>query len=149
MATPNDLPEMQKLYVDTIQSVCNADYTPEQIGVWTSSVANTARWEKILREQMVVLAEKNNKIIGYGTLLDDQYIDLFYVHKDHQRQGIAYRILSQIESQAQRAGTRKIWSEVSITAKPFFEKSGFKVLAQQHNLLRGVELINFRMEKTM
>jgi putative acetyltransferase len=40
-----------------------------------------------------------------------------------------------------------IYAEVSITAKPFFEKSGFRVVTQQTIVRNGVELINFKMER--
>lgn len=144
----SDLPEMQHLYVDTIKNVCNKDYDAAQIAVWTSSVENTERWHNVLRHQIVIIAEKNNKMVGYGTLKDN-YIDFFYIHKDFQRQGIADKILAQIESQAQKSGHSSLSSDVSITARPFFEKKGFAVLKEQQNIRKGIELINYKMEKQL
>ena len=140
---------MQKLYVDTIKAVCINDYNSEQIAVWTSSVENAERWDKVLKNQLVIVAEKNNKMVGYGTLDNGNYIDFFYIHKDFQRQGIADHILQQIESQARKRGHLILSSDVSITAKPFFEKKGFKVLKEQKNIKKGVELINYKMEKVL
>lgn len=149
MAQFSDLEEMQELYVDTIKSICIKDYNEEQIAVWTSTVQNAERWNKVLTDQLVLLAEKNNKIVGYGTLDNGNYIDFFYIHKDFQGQGIANSILSQIESQAKKTGNTLLTSDVSITAKPFFEKKGFKVLKEQKNIRKGIELINFKMEKAL
>lgn len=42
---------------------------------------------------------------------------------------------------------KRVFAEVSITAKPFFESKGFKVVKQQVVNIRGVELTNFIMEK--
>lgn len=149
LAQPSDLSQMQQLYVDTIRSVCDKDYTQEQIAVWTSTVENTRRWHDVMASQLVFIAEKNNKIVGYGTLHNSNYIDFFYIHKDFQRQGVANQILSQIETQARMNGTATLTSDVSITARPFFEKNGFKVLKEQINIRKGIELINFKMEKIL
>ena len=37
----------------------------------------------------------------------------------------------------------------SVTARPFFEKRGFRVLVAQHVEMRGLLLTNFRMEKRL
>ncbi len=42
---------------------------------------------------------------------------------------------------------KRIFAEVSITARPFFEKQGFTVAEEQTVVLRGVKLINYKMEK--
>lgn len=149
IAQSSDLNEMQQLYVDTIRSVCNKDYNAEQIAVWTATAENTQRWNNVLHNQLVLIAEKNNKMVGYGTLDNGNYIDFFYIHKDFQGQGIANNILSQIETQARKAGHAVLTSDVSITARPFFEKKGFKVLQEQKNIRKGIELINFKMEKVL
>lgn len=145
----SDLTEMQELYVNTIHHVCSKDYDAAQRAVWSASVENTERWRKVLLHQIVIIAEKNNKMVGYGTLDKGNYIDFFYIHKDFQRQGIADKILAQIESQAQKMGHSILSSDVSITAKPFFEKKGFTVLKEQQNIRKGIELINYKMEKQL
>jgi len=145
----SDLPEMQKLYAETIQAVCINDYSQQQIDVWKATAENTERWTNVVNEQLAVVAEKNHKLIGFGTLRDGNYIDFFYIHKDFQGQGIADKILSQLETHALKSGNFNLTSDVSITAKPFFEKKGFLVVKEQKNLRKGVELINYKMSKTL
>ncbi len=40
----------------------------------------------------------------------------------------------------------RVYAEVSITARPFFEKQGFIVTKEQTVLLEGVSLTNYKME---
>ncbi|WP_433835101.1 GNAT family N-acetyltransferase [Flavobacterium anhuiense] len=148
-ATISDLEEMQKLYVETIQSVCKNDYNPEQIEAWISSVKNKERWIDVIENQFVLLSIIENQITGFGTLKDGNYIDFFYMHKDFQRQGIAYKILNQLELEAKNNRSKVITSDVSITAKTFFQKKGFVVKVEQKNIRLGVELINYKMEKEL
>jgi putative acetyltransferase len=152
-ATISDLKEMQELYIETIKHVCKDDYNPAQIDVWISGVDNTERWVEVINTQFVLLAIIQNKITGFGTLKDGNYIDFFYIHKEYQRQGIADKILTELELEAKKypdASEQKIiTSDISITAKPFFEKKGFIVKAEQRNIRLGVELINYKMEKDL
>ncbi|MDN3674909.1 GNAT family N-acetyltransferase [Flavobacterium branchiarum] len=148
-ATLSDLKEMQELFIDTIKNVCQKDYNPKQIEVWTSGASNTERWINVINTQFVLLAIIENKIVGYGTLKDGNYIDFFYVHKDFQRQGIADKILSKLEIEAKKSNSKIITSDISITAKPFFEKKGFIVIKEQRIEKLGVELINYKMQKAV
>lgn len=148
-ATLGDLKEMQELFVATIKSVCQKEYNEQQIEVWTSGVNNTERWIEVIEKQFVLLALIENKIVGYGTLKDTNYIDFFYIHKDFQRQGIANKLLTLLELEAKKRSSKTITSDISITAKPFFEKKGFIVKAKQKNIKSGVELINYKMEKNL
>ncbi|MCM0664875.1 GNAT family N-acetyltransferase [Flavobacterium tyrosinilyticum] len=148
-ATISDLPEMQELFVQTIQSVCKNDYNPEQIEAWTYGINNKERWLEVIEKQYVLLAVIENKIAGFATLKGGNYIDFFYIHKDFQRQGIADKLLAELELEAQKQHSKMITSDISITAKPFFEKKGFVAKAEQKNIRLNVELINYKMEKQL
>ncbi|MGF1638355.1 MAG: GNAT family N-acetyltransferase [Cyclobacteriaceae bacterium] len=144
-----DLPEVQKMFVDTITTVCKVDYSPTQIKAWTSSTENTQNWTDRLISQFFLVAELGNQIVGFASLKHDDYLDLMYVHKDHQRQGIADKLYGGIEKEAIKRKASKIISDVSITARPFFEKKGFIVQTEQSNLIHGIEIINYKMTKLL
>ena len=148
-ATISDLKEMQEMYIETIKWVCKSDYNPLQINAWISGLNDTERWLKVIHTQFVLLALIDNKIVGYGTLKNGNYIDFFCVDKDFQRQGIADKIFNQLEIEARKEHSKAITADVSITAKPFFIKKGFIIKAEQKNIRLGVELINYKMEKEL
>lgn len=148
-ATISDLNEMQQLYTNTIQSVCKNDYNSAQIEAWISGVKNTERWTQVIETQFVLLAIIQDQIVGFGTLKNSNYIDFFYIHKDFQRRGIANKLLTELELEAKNQQTKIITSDISITAKPFFEKKGFVVKTEQKNIRLDVELINYKMEKQL
>ena len=142
-----DLTEMQKLYVDTITTICKDDYSQEQIKAWTSSIENTQRWTDILTSQYILITELDDKIVGYISLYNNDYIDLLFVHKDYQRQGIADKLYVEIEKEAIKQKATFLSADVSKTARPFFEKKGFLTLKEQTNIRQGVEIINYKMTK--
>jgi putative acetyltransferase len=144
-----DLSELQKLFVETISTVCVKDYNEEQIRVWTSSIENKQRWIDILTKQYSIIAVENNRIVGFCTLDNGNYIDLIYVHKDCQRKGVANLLYAEIEKEAIRQGMNSIHADVSKTAKSFFEKKVFIVITEQTINLKGVEINNFKMTKEL
>ncbi len=146
-ATPTDLPVLHTLYVDTIQNTCKNDYTQEQIAVWVSNIENTVRWQQAVASQYFLVAEIGHKIVGFGSLTEAGYVDFMYVHKDHQRQGIANVLLNSLEQEARRLGCTYLTSDVSKTARPFFEKKGFVVVKKNRKVMKGLEIVNFRMKK--
>ncbi|MEH2138703.1 GNAT family N-acetyltransferase [Nostoc sp.] len=144
-----DTEEIMKLFFDTIHEVNIRDYTQEQVDAWAPVNMNIDVWIKGLGSKFTYVAEENGKIIGFGELEANGYIDRFYCHKDFQRKGIGKKILEQLESKAKALGVEKLFTEASITAKPFFERQSFIIVKQQEVERRGQKLINFIMEKSI
>ncbi len=145
----SDSAQLKQLFRDTIVAICAADYNEEQIRVWAAAAENAERWLAILRQQYVLAAEINDTIVGFGTLDKGAYVDLLYVHKDYQRQGIARQLYEALEAEARQQGQMTLTADVSKTARPFFEKMGFDLLMEQTVERQGVALNNFRMEKIL
>jgi putative acetyltransferase len=94
--------------------------------------------------------ERNNvKIVGFASLDNGDYIDLLYVHKDYLRQGLAYKLYTAIEEEVKRQGQTELTSDVSKTARPFFEKVGFVVIKEQTVVRKNVKMTNFKMIKKL
>jgi putative acetyltransferase len=144
-----DLNELQLLFVETIKNVCKADYNSEQIEVWTDSIKNKERWNEIMINQLVLIAQIENKIVGFTSLAYGNCIDLLYVHKDYQRQGVAHKLYTNIENVAIQQGQTELKFDVSKTAKIFFERVGFELISEQIVKRQGIELTNFKMTKTL
>lgn len=54
-------------------------------------------------------------------------------------------LFSAIEKEARENGILEMYSNVSITARPFFEAIGFSVEKEQVVKVRDQQLINYRM----
>ena len=103
----------------------------------------------MLLNQFVLVIQLERKILGFGALDNGKYINFLYVHRDYQRQGFAYQLYTNIEKEAIRQGQTELTSDVSKTARPFFEKVGFKVIKEQSVVRKNVELTNCKMKKEL
>lgn len=141
--TPSDCEQLAKLFFQTVHSVNAKDYTKEQLDVWATGTVDLKEWDESFTEHYTVVAIDNNIIVGFGDIDKMGYLDRLYVHADYQGKGIATAICNQLEQAVQG----KITTHASITAKPFFEKRGYKVVKEQQVERQGIYLINFCMEK--
>ena len=92
-----------------------------------------------------LVAEEDGAVIGFGDIDATGYLDRLYVHKGHQGRGVATALCDALE---QYAAGRPVTVHASITARPFFEKRGYRVCRRQQVLRAGVALTNFVMEKS-
>jgi putative acetyltransferase len=148
-ATSNDLEKILQLFEETIEVVNAKDYSPDQITVWKNGASKRERWLKKISEQYFLLAEINKEVAGFGSINHNGYLDFMYVCKNHQRIGVAQKIYGELEDFAKENQLNQITSDVSITAKPFFERQGFKVIQQQEVNIDGIKLINYKMNKQL
>ena len=146
-AIKHDVEKITQLFFDTIQNVNIKDYSQEEVDDWSSWKTDIDRWLEKMEQQYFVVAEINNKLVGFSSLAQDGYLDFMFVHKDFQGQGIACALLSKINRKAIEQENDLIYSDVSITAKGFFESKGFVVERQQLKKSKKKELINYRMKK--
>jgi len=147
-ATAEDINELSELYYETITTINLKDYNEEQIKAWASTVDRTENLLRRINEQHFFVAESDGKkITGFASLDKAGYLDLLYVHKNFQHRGVATLLLQKILDTANELNISKLQTDASITAKPFFEKHGFKTIQQQTVKIKDVELINYKMEK--
>lgn len=147
-AKNEDIDSIRKLFRETIQVVNSRDYTPEQLACWAEKGSSNEIWQTRIKEQHFIVAEKPTHIVGFCALRPDGYIHSIFVHKDYQREGIARSLLMEIEEYARKNNIKELTADVSLTAKPFFEKNGYKVMYRQ-TVDIGVTMDNYHMNKIL
>jgi putative acetyltransferase len=143
-----DAPALANIYYHTIHTVNTRDYSEEQINAWapSDSIKDYSGWQTKLDKIKPFVAEMESVIVGFAEFEPNGHIDCFYVHHEYQGKGVGTALMTAIFDEAEEQGITRIYAEVSITAKPFFEAKEFTVVKEQTVNLRGVELINFVME---
>ena len=139
-----DCRRLTELFYDTVHSVNARDYAPEQLDAWAPGQPDLEAWDRSLHAHESFVAEENGVIIGFGDIDQSGYLDRLFVDKDHQGRGVATALCDALEA-AVRA--EHYTTHASITARPFFEKRGYRVVRQQRVERQGVFLTNFVMEK--
>lgn len=96
-----------------------------------------------------VVAAIHGDVAGFSDVSDTGYIDMMFVAPEFGRRGVASAFLSHIHEIAAPDGVSELWTHASITARPFFERHGFVVVAERHPITRGVRMANYRMSRQL
>ncbi|WP_374043948.1 GNAT family N-acetyltransferase [uncultured Mediterranea sp.] len=149
-ATVTDIPELKELFCSTVLTVNVRDYTAEEVADWASCGNRLGHWEKLMATlHFIAACDAEGRIVGFTSIRKDGYLHSMFVHKDHQGEGIATALLQRIEAYAMEHGICDITSEVSITARPFFERRGYVVEQEQRAQANRLKLTNYIMKKQL
>src|SRR5262249_21525375 len=129
---PEEIETIAELFTETVHAVNASDYDPALLFAWAPRPPNPASWrERLGGGALVLVAERGGQILGFGAFTPDGHLDLLYTDARFLRQGVAAALLRVIENEARSHGVDHLFAEVSITARPFFDHAGFRVVAAQ------------------
>lgn len=148
IALNTDIEEIQSLYRNTVLVINRRDYSQAEVEDWASCGDDLSKIEDMIKTHYFIVAvNQRSQIVGFSSITPQGYLHSMFVHKDFQGKGIATMLLEEIERYAITAGIVRITSEVSLTARPFFEKKGYVVEGEQKRKANQLSLTNFRMAR--
>lgn len=139
-----DCPALARLFYHTVHRVNAADYSSRQLGVWATGQVDEAAWDASFLAHRTLVAEEDGRILGFADMTAEGYLDRLYVAWDAQRRGVATALCDALE---EACAAPLLTTHASVTARPFFEKRGWRTVRRQQVLRQGVALTNFVMEK--
>lgn len=146
---PGEEPALFEIYHSAIHFIARREYTEAQVNAWAPSNLDCERWANRMRAINPFVAEIEGKLVGYADVQENGYIDHFFVSGWHPRQGIGRSLMTILESEAKRLQVTELTSDVSRTAQPFFERFGFQIVEHRVPVIRGVEVPNALMRKSI
>ncbi|MDP9454801.1 MAG: GNAT family N-acetyltransferase [Actinobacteria bacterium] len=145
----SDAPELARLFYETVRSVNRADYSEEQVRAWAPRPPDPAELHARAAGRRTLVAEEGGEVVGFAELEEDGHLDTLYLRKDVVGRGIGRKLYEAVEREARGWGLGRIYTEASITARPFFERRGFRVVRERSVMVRGASMTNFAMEKDL
>ena len=150
IARLSDASKLKDLFQNTVLTINKRDYSKAEVEDWASCGDNLSNIEEMIKTHYFIVAvNQQSQIVGFSSITPQGYLHSMFVHKDFQDKGIATMLLDEIERYAISNGIMRITSEVSLTARPFFEKRGYIVEKEQKRKANQLSLINFWMAKEL
>lgn len=147
MFRTQDTEQIAQLFHETVREVNIRDYSNNQVKAWAPDNIYFRNWSEVCLKRITYIADEEGIIVGFGELEPNGHINCFYCHKNYQRRGVGSQIYQVIEAKALELGLDRLFTEASITAKPFFQHMGFSVVKEQQVTRRGETFTNYVMEK--
>ena len=153
----DDLAAIADLFYRSVHTLCSGDYTKEQLDAWATGHIDEEAWDASFRARHTLVAEENGALLGFADMTKDGYRDRLYVHHEHTGKGVATALVNALDAHcppplasAREAAppAARFTTHASKTARPFFERRGYRVEKEQQVVRCGAVLTNFVMKKT-
>ncbi|MEZ9632175.1 GNAT family N-acetyltransferase [Vibrio cyclitrophicus] len=145
----SDAKALWEIYFHTVRNINVRDYSQQQVEAWAPNGFDSELWQKRMNELLPFVAELDGCVVGYTDLQPNGLIDHFFCHHECQGKAVGRALMEHVLAVGRVRGVSRYFSEVSITARPFYEHLDFKVVNEQEVEMRGVKLTNYVMEKVV
>ncbi|WOG25903.1 GNAT family N-acetyltransferase [Endozoicomonas sp. 8E] len=143
----SDANDLWEIHYNTIRNVNIQDYSQAQVEAWAPDSFDPGVWKQKMNSISPFVAEIDGEIVGYTDLQENGLIDHFFCHHRYQGKGVGRSLMEYVLKVGKSREIERFYSEVSITARPFYERLGFQVSEEQIVEIRGEKLRYFVMEK--
>jgi putative acetyltransferase len=142
---PWDARATWRVFHDAVHGTASRDYTPAQLRAWAPAEIDEERWHRARSASHTRVACLDGAVVGFSDFTDDGVLDMLFVHPAAGGRGVARALVARVLREAAAAGHHRLVTHASATARPVFERSGFRVLAAREVERRGQVLANVEM----
>ncbi|MGC3940043.1 GNAT family N-acetyltransferase [Roseobacter sp. EG26] len=147
-AKPSDAAELAQVFFAAVREGPSL-YSEAQRAAWLPEPPAGQAWRDQLSAMNVAVVERGGRPGGFMSVQDGGYINLAFVHPDHQGSGIFRQLYARVEEWARDHGEPILWTHASLMAEPAFQAMGFLVIHHETVVRDGQKLTRAKMEKRL
>lgn len=133
----SDVIPVTRLHRNTIRTVNAPDYTKRQIAAWSGRIRASWVREHFDAEQRFV-AVVHDEIAGFMNISKDgKTLQALYIRTKYIGRGVGTALLKKAEQILRVSNARHMRVEATITARPFYEKHGLRVIKRTTVVIGG------------
>jgi putative acetyltransferase len=138
-----------EIYTASIRSLAASYYSPEQIAAWAPVPPDAARWQERLSHLHTIVAESDGVLAGFASCTHDGHLDFLFTHPTFARRGVATSLYGRVELALRTVDAPRVTTHASLAARPFFDRHGLQLDAEEWVECRGAYLRRFAMHKQL
>ena len=125
LAQPQDRQKIVQLEKSAVRNLCQNSYDIKQIDTLTQNIHRLR-----FNDEVIFVAEKNNSIIGFASLLSyRQIVRTLYVEPKFVHQQISSQLLTAIEREAMNKKINILKVTSSLAQRAFYNSQGYREIA--------------------
>ena len=133
------------VFFDAVRNGGDRHYDAAQRHAWVPSAEMPDWWSPHLASARTWVTEQDGTLTGLISLRSDGYLDLFYVVASARGDGTAVTLYETLLREAEHQGAQRLTTHASDYLKPFLEKRGWIVVAEDIVERGGVRLRRWEM----
>jgi len=141
LATAADALDIHNLHTRSVRGLCSKDYPPELIDAWLRG-RSPEGYKGIAKGEMYVY-EKDNVIAGWSHAKPDNFA--LFVDPEYSRLGIGSELFKHTMEIIRSHTDQPIEFDATLTAVPFYEKMGCKVISRSEVTKNSTSVETVRM----
>ncbi|MBT2373111.1 GNAT family N-acetyltransferase [Pseudomonas fluorescens] len=122
-----DAEDIFQVHKNSVENLCNTDYSQEQIAMWLDGRSPQTYCEAIVAGNFWLA--HTDTLQGFVEV-DGHELSKLFVCGEAARRGIGARLLSEAMHRIEAAGHRKVYLEATLTAVKFYESFGFRKVGE-------------------
>ncbi len=143
---PDDTPALAAIFGASIDELGAEDYDEDQRAAWMATAEDEAAFGRKLGAMLTLVATVGGTPAGFASLKDNAHIDMLYVDPALAGRGIGSMMVDACEKLARARGSKTLTVDASDTARPLFERRGYRAQSRQSVPLNGEWLATTRLE---
>ncbi|MFQ6548303.1 GNAT family N-acetyltransferase [Aestuariibius sp. 2305UL40-4] len=141
----------RRLMHDAIRIGAAELYDADQRSAWSPSPAPGPEWRDRLADHITIMAfevlPEIDVLAGFGTIRRDGYLDLLFVAPNQRRSGLAGRLHDALLDGLTDPLPERLTTRASLYARPFLERRGWVVTAEDPQTRGEATLPAYAMER--
>jgi putative acetyltransferase len=146
---PADVPLLAEIFRASIEQLTADDYSEAQQEAWASAADDEAQFGARLANALTLLATLDGSPVGFASLANGDQIDMLYVHPVVAGRGVGTLLCDALEKLAQARGVKRLTTDASDTARPFFERRAYTAEQRNTVMLGGEWIANTTLRKDL
>ncbi|NVZ23644.1 GNAT family N-acetyltransferase [Pseudomonas costantinii] len=146
-ATLKDAESIFEVHKNSVENLCNDDYSPEQIAMWLDGRSPETYREAITAGNLWLA--HTDRLQGFIEI-DGHEVSKLFIRGDAAGQGIGARLLNEALQRIKTAGHAKAYLEATLTAEKFYAAFGFRKVGEgtfsRGNSPVSIEIIKMELD---
>ncbi|WP_233201270.1 GNAT family N-acetyltransferase [Chromobacterium alticapitis] len=147
-----DWPACHALFRESVLALAGGAYSREQCEAWAPARPWDGELEQGWRERLggawaCKAVAGDGRLAGFAWLARDGEFDMLFVAPWAGRQGLAGRMVMELEARAAKEGVRALHAWASHASRPVFERAGYRLLRANQIARGGVSIDNWLLAK--
>ena len=140
---------LKSIYFDSIVSIDNKVYSPEQKFIWSSQAWENPEFENAIINGDGWILDENSDLKGFAIRYPKDKLSLLYCRKKSKRKGNGTILLKKIEHEAKKDNVSLIKTEASLISYKLLLKNNWEIIREEKIVIKNTNFLRYKMIKKL